>query len=34
MLLPPKGARFELTEAAGKVTAILRLMAPVIRPGG
>lgn len=34
MLLPPKGARFELTEAAGKVTATLRLKAPVIRPGG
>lgn len=34
MLLPPKGARFELAEAAGKVTATLRLKAPVVQPGG
>lgn len=34
MLLPPNGARFELVEAAGKVTATLRLEAPLLRPGG
>lgn len=34
MLLPPKGACFELTEAAGKVTATLRLKAPVVQPHG
>lgn len=34
MLLPPKGARFELAGADGKVTATLRLKAPVIQPPG
>jgi PAS domain S-box-containing protein len=32
MLLPPQGARFNLCEQEGEVTAILRLAAPVIVP--